>query len=79
MPPAAPPHPRCVLREGLHLFSPQAAHHAALADAGADATSSGANTAQTKLTSHHDINYVLGVDDPATCLEAATICLYMAP
>jgi hypothetical protein len=31
-----------VLREGLHLFSPQAGHHAALADAGADATGPGA-------------------------------------
>lgn len=41
MPPAAPPHPRCVLREGLHLFSPQAPHHAHLATHGADATGPG--------------------------------------
>lgn len=33
--------PRCVLRDGVHLFSPLAPHHGVLADLGADFTGPG--------------------------------------
>lgn len=87
MPPAVPPHPRCVVREGLHLFSPQAAHHAALADAGADATGPGAKDrlqdATIKIASRAcgqlRVASLLMMLQPCQCRSCPPACEVLAP